>query len=66
MSKFSKFIKDIVLPEVVNKERRKKILNDGIIETWKSEEQERKTKEAKEIAKETYNKARSSKVEEDE
>ena len=66
MSKFSKFIKDIVLPEVVNKERRKKILNDGIIETWKSEEQERKTKEAKEIAKETYNKARSSKDEEDE
>ena len=66
MSKFSKFIKDIVLPEVVNKERRKKILNDGIIETWKSEEQERKTKEAKEIAKETYNKARSSNVEEDE
>jgi len=66
MSKFSKFIKDIVLPEVVNKERRKKILNDGIIETWKSEEQERKTKEAKEIAKETYNKAHSSKVKEDE
>tara|TARA_B100000029_G_scaffold91189_2_gene81129 strand:+ start:6029 stop:6229 length:201 start_codon:yes stop_codon:yes gene_type:complete len=66
MSKFSKFIKDIVLPEVVNKERRKKILNDGIIETWKSEEQERKTKEAKEIAKETYNKARSSKIKEDE
>ena len=50
----------------MHKERRKKILNDGIIETWKSEEQERKTKEAKEIAKETYNKARSSKVEEDE
>ena len=66
MSTFSKFIKDIVLPEVVNKERRKKILNDGIIETWKSEEQERKTKEAKEIAKETYNKARSSKIKEDE
>ena len=66
MSKFSKFIKDIVLPEVVNKERRKKILNDGIIETWKSEEQERKTKEAKEIAKEAYNKARLSKVKEDE
>jgi hypothetical protein len=66
MSKFSKFIKDIVLPEVVDKERRKKILDDGIIETWKSEEQERKTKEAREIAKETYNKARSSKDKEDE
>ena len=60
MSKFSKFIKDIVLPEVVNKERRKKIFDDGIIETWKSEELERKAKEAIEIAKETYNKARSS------
>ena len=61
MSRFSKFIKDIVLPEVVDKERRKKILDDGIIETWKSEEQERKNKEAREIAKETYNKARASK-----
>ena len=66
MSKFSKFIKDIVLPEVVDKERRKKILDDGIIETWKSEEQERKTKEAREITKETYNKARSSNDKEDE
>ena len=66
MSKFSKFIKDIVLPEVVDKERRKKILDDGIIETWKSEEQERKKKEAKEIAKETYNKTRSSNDKEDE
>ena len=66
MSKFLKFIKDIVLPEVVDKERRKKILNDGIIETWKSEEQERQKKEAKEIAKKTYSKVRSSKVEEDE
>ncbi len=66
MSKFSKFIKDIVLPEVVDKERRKKILDDGIIETWKSEEQERQKKEAKEIAKKTYGKVRSSKVEEDE
>ena len=65
MSKFSKFIKDIVLPEVVDKERRKKILDDGIIETWKSEEQERKTKEAREITKETYNKARSSKDKDD-
>ena len=66
MSKFSKFIKDIVLPEVVDKERRKKILDDGIIETWKSEEQERQKKEAKEIAKTTYSKVRSSRVEEDE
>ena len=61
MSKFSKFIKDIVLPDVVDKERRKKILSEGIIETWQSEEQECKAKEAKEIAKETYKKARSSK-----
>tara|TARA_B100001250_G_C19433968_1_gene628766 strand:+ start:62 stop:262 length:201 start_codon:yes stop_codon:yes gene_type:complete len=61
MSKFSKFIKDIVLPEVVDKKRRKKILDDGIIEIWKSEEQERKNKEGSEIAKETYNKALSSK-----
>ena len=44
MSKFSKFIKDIVLPDVVDKERRKKILSEGIIETWQSEEQERKAK----------------------
>jgi|TARA_B110000444_G_scaffold182458_1_gene171348 hypothetical protein len=61
MSKFFKFIKDIVLPEVVNKERRTKILSEGIIETWQSEEQERKAKEAKEIAKEAYKKVRSSK-----
>ena len=60
MSKFFKFIKDIVLPEVVNKERRTKILSEGIIETWQSEEQERKAKEAKEIAKEAYKKVRSS------
>ena len=65
MSRFSKFIKDIVLPEVVDKERRKKILDDGIIETWKSEKQERKNKEAREIAKETYNKARASKDNDD-
>ena len=63
MSKFFKFIKDIVLPEVVNKERRTKILSEGIIETWQSEEQERKAKEAKEIAKEAYKKVRSSKEE---
>ena len=54
MSRFSKFIKDIVLPDVVNKERRTKFLNDGIIETWKDEEQERNKKEAREIAKETH------------
>lgn len=66
MSKFSKFIKDIVLPEEVGKERRKKILSEGIIETWQSEEQDRKAKEAKEakeMAKETYKKARASKTE---
>ena len=64
MSKFFKFIKDIVLPEVVGKERREKILSEDIIETWQSEEQERKAKEAKEakeIAKEAYKKVRSSK-----
>ena len=66
MSKFSKFIKDIVLPKVVDKERRKKILDDGIMETWKSDEQKRKKKEAEEMAKKTYRKVRSSKVEEDE
>ena len=66
MSKFSKFIKDIVLPEDVGKERRKKILSEGLIETWQSEEQDRKAKEAKEakeFAKETYKKARASKTE---
>ena len=66
MSKFSKFIKDIVLPEDVGKERRKKIFSEGLIETWQSEEQDRKAKEAKEakeIAKETYKKARASKTE---
>lgn len=71
MSKFSKFIKDIVLPEEVGKERRKKILSEGLIETWQSEEQDRKAKEAKakeakeakDIAKETYKKARASKTE---
>ena len=59
MFKFSKFIKDIVLPEVVDKERREKILDDGIIRTWKREEEERKIKEAREIAKQTYRNARS-------
>ena len=69
MSKFFKFIKDIVLPDVVDKERRKKILSEGIIETWQSEEQDRKAKEAKEakeIAKEAYKKARSSEADEEE
>ncbi len=66
MFKLSKFIKDIVLPEVVDKERRKKILDDGIIRTWKKEEEERKIKEAREIAKETYRKARSSNDKNDE
>ena len=61
MPKFSKFIKDIVLPEKVNKERRKKILSEGIIETWRSDQEERKVKEARKIAKETYKKIRSSK-----
>ena len=60
MSRFSKFIKDIVLSDVVDKERRTKILNDGIIQTWKDEEQERNKKEARQIAKETYKNARSS------
>tara|TARA_E500000331_G_scaffold279540_1_gene272626 strand:- start:98 stop:298 length:201 start_codon:yes stop_codon:yes gene_type:complete len=59
MFKFSKFIKDIVLPEVVDKERRKKILDDGIIRTWKKDEEGRKIKEAREIAKQTYRNARS-------
>ena len=66
MSKFSKFIKDIVLPEVVDKERRKRILDNGIIRTWKKEEEERKIKEAREIAKETYRNARSSNDKNDE
>ena len=66
MFKFSKFIKDIVLPEVVDKERRMKILDDGIIRTWKKEEEERKIKEAREIAKETYRNARSSNDKNDE
>jgi len=65
MPKFSKFIKDIVLPEKVNKERRKKILSEGIIETWRSDQEERKVKEARKIAKETYKKIRSSKDKDD-
>ena len=66
MSKFTRFIKDIVLPDKVDKERRKKILREGIIETWTGDEQERKAKEAREIAKKTYKRIRSSKANEDE
>ena len=65
MSKFSKFIKDIVLPKKVNKERRKKILSEGIIETWRIDQEERKVKEARKIAKETYKKIRSNKDKDD-
>lgn len=65
MSKFTRFIKNIVLPDKVDKERRGKILSEGIIETWKNEEQARRAKEAREIAKETYKKIRSSKTDED-
>ena len=61
MSKFSRFIKKIVLPDKMDKERRKKILSEGIIETWTSDEQERKAKESREIAKKTYKRIRSSK-----
>ena len=66
MSKFTRFIKDIVLPDKVDKERREKILSEGIIETWTSDEQKRKAKEAREIAKKTYKKFRSNKTDEDE
>ena len=60
MSKLSNFIKGVILPGDVDKERRKKILGDGIIDTWKNDEKERKLKEAKELAKGTYENARSS------
>ena len=60
MSKLSNLIKGVILPEDVDKERRKKILGDGIIDTWKNDESERKLKEAKELAKETYKNTRSS------
>ncbi len=60
MSILSNFIKGVILPKDVDKERRKKILGDGIIDTWKNDEKERKLKEAKELAKETYKNARSS------
>ena len=65
MFKFTRFIKDIVLPDKVGIERRGKILSQGIIETWKNEEQERRAKEARETAKGTYKKIRSSKSNED-
>ena len=64
MSKFTRFIKDIVLPDKVDKERRKKILSEGIIETWTGDEQERKAKEAREIAKKTYKNIRAGKADE--
>ena len=64
MSKFTRFIKDNVLPDEVDKERRKKILSEGIIETWTGDEQERKAREAREIAKKTYKRIRSSKTDE--
>ena len=60
MSKLFNFIKGVILPEDVDKERRKKILGDGLIDTWKNDEKERKLKEAKDLAKETYKNARSS------
>jgi hypothetical protein len=50
----------------VDKERRKKILSEGIIETWTRDEQERNAKEAREIAKKTYKRIRSGKVDEHE
>lgn len=62
MSKFSKFMKDILQPDRMGKERRKKILSEGIIDTWTGDEQERKAKEAREVAKKTYKKIRSSKA----
>ena len=65
MSKFSKFIKEVILPETGSKERRKKILDDGIIATWNSDDRERNVKEARELATGTYKKARSSKDKED-
>ena len=64
MSKFTRFIKDIVLPDKVDKDRRKKILSEGIIETWTGDEKERKAREAREIAKKTYKSIRSSKTDE--
>ena len=53
MSKLSNFIKDMILPEDVNKSRRNKIIKDGIIGTWKNDEKRQKLKEVRERAKET-------------
>ena len=64
MSKFSRFIKDILQPDEVDKKRRKKILREGIIETWTCDEQECKAKEAREIAKKTYKNIRAGKADE--
>ena len=64
MRKFSRFIKDILQPDEVDKERRKKILREGIIETWTCDEQECKAKEAREIAKKTYKNIRAGKADE--
>ena len=36
---------------VASRKRRKKILGDGIIDTWKKDEKERKLKDAKGLAK---------------
>ena len=66
MYKLTRFIKDNVLPDEVKKERRKKILSEGIIETWTKDAQERNAKEAREIAKTTYKRIRSGKVDEHE
>ena len=60
MSKLSNFIKGVILPDDVDKKRRKKILGDGIIDTWKKDEKERKLREGQELAKKTYKSARSS------
>jgi len=48
----------------VDKERRKKTPSEGIIETWTGDEQKRKAKEAREIAKKTYKRIRPSKADE--
>ena len=66
MSKFTRFIKDIVFPDKVGKERREKILRESIIDTRENEEQKRRAKEAREIAKKTYKRIRSSKADEHE
>ena len=62
MLKFTRFIKDNVLPDNVDKERRKKIFSEGVIETWTSDEH----KKAKEIIKTAYKRIRSGKINEHE